>query len=303
MTTRIRTVKPELFRHEELFEAERTSGLPIRVSFIGLFCVCDRQGRFRWKPKRLKLDILPYDVINFEEILDVLLRYGFIMRYQVDSEVYGYVPNFHRHQVINAREAASRLPGPERATADDGHTDAVSQPSISVPLEQPAETSPPPPPPPVKVASPELPLDQNPVASTATTNQAPRSKSETFTADEEDIARRVIEFLNEQTGSHFRSVKANVKFVVDRLREGYGEEDLRSVVTKKTTEWKDDPDMYKYLRPSTLFNCEKFNQYAGLAHIDKGAHPAGYANFLDGWDQDAQSQARIIEGEVVYESE
>ena len=30
--SRIRTVKPELFKHEELFDLERETGLPIRIS-------------------------------------------------------------------------------------------------------------------------------------------------------------------------------------------------------------------------------------------------------------------------------
>lgn len=81
--------------------------------------------------------------------------------------------------------------------------------------------------------------------------------------DEEETAIRVLEFLNQHTSSHFRAVTPNVKFVVDRLREGYVEDDLRAVIIKKTAEWKDDADMCKYLRPSTLFNREKFSQYVG----------------------------------------
>ena len=44
---RIRTVKPELFRHEELFLPEKESGLPLRLSLIGLFTVADTKGRFK----------------------------------------------------------------------------------------------------------------------------------------------------------------------------------------------------------------------------------------------------------------
>ena len=51
---RIRTIKPEFFRHLELYELERDSGLPIRIAFAGLFTVCDREGVFRWKAHELK---------------------------------------------------------------------------------------------------------------------------------------------------------------------------------------------------------------------------------------------------------
>lgn len=33
---RIRTIKPEFFLHDELFELEKETGLPVRLTFIGL---------------------------------------------------------------------------------------------------------------------------------------------------------------------------------------------------------------------------------------------------------------------------
>ena len=56
---RIRTIKPEFFRHEALFEAEQATGLPLRVAYAGLFTAADREGRFKWSPRSLKLDCLP----------------------------------------------------------------------------------------------------------------------------------------------------------------------------------------------------------------------------------------------------
>ena len=110
--SRIRTVKPELFRHEELFEAERKSALPLRLIFIGLFTAADEQGRFRWKPRLLKLDILPYDNIEFEQALQALEQFGFIKRYEHGNETYGYIPTWVKHQRINQRESRSQLPSP-----------------------------------------------------------------------------------------------------------------------------------------------------------------------------------------------
>jgi len=88
--TRIRTIKPELFTHEALFEAEQTSKLPLRLAFIGLLTCCDREGRFRWRARQLKLDVLPYDDgVNFEDVLNALAVHGFIIKYQVDGQYYG----------------------------------------------------------------------------------------------------------------------------------------------------------------------------------------------------------------------
>lgn len=110
--SRIRTVKPELFRHEELYEAEKETGLPLRVAFIGLFTVADREGRFKWRPRSLKLDVLPHDELDFSVVLAALVASGLVVRYDVDGEQFGYIPTFAKHQVINQREAQSSLPPP-----------------------------------------------------------------------------------------------------------------------------------------------------------------------------------------------
>jgi len=107
---RIRTVKPEFFMHAELSDIERISNVPIRLAFIGLWCACDREGRFKWDARRLGVQILPYDNIDFEIILDILHENSFIEKYEVDGKTYGCVPSFHRHQVINNREQESYLP-------------------------------------------------------------------------------------------------------------------------------------------------------------------------------------------------
>lgn len=107
---RIRTVKPELFRHEALYEAEQESGLPLRLAFIGLFTVCDRSGIFRWQPRQLKLDVMPYDPLEFSRVLDALMTRGFIVKYACGTDEYGAIPSFTRHQVINNKEKLSIYP-------------------------------------------------------------------------------------------------------------------------------------------------------------------------------------------------
>lgn len=109
---RIRTVKPEFFNHESLFDLEYESSLPIRLAFIGLWCAADRDGRFKWEPRRLGVQILPFDGIDFSRVLDALMTRGFIHKYGDDIGVYGVIPSFGKHQVINNRERDSELPDP-----------------------------------------------------------------------------------------------------------------------------------------------------------------------------------------------
>lgn len=117
---RIRTIKPEFFLHEELFEAEAKSELPLRLAFIGLWTQVDREGRFKWRPRTLKTQILPFDTdVDFGDVLDALERAGFVRRYAVDGEVFGEIPSWRKHQQINHREARSTIPAPLDSAPED----------------------------------------------------------------------------------------------------------------------------------------------------------------------------------------
>lgn len=117
---RIRSVKPEVLKHEGLFDLERETGLPIRFAWIGLWTQCDREGRFEWRPRQLGADILPYDDIDFSRVLDALATRGFIVRYRVPhasgssaGKDYGFIPSWRKHQVVNNRERSSDIPEPK----------------------------------------------------------------------------------------------------------------------------------------------------------------------------------------------
>lgn len=110
---RIRTIKPEFWDHEDLFFAEAETGLPIRLAFISLWKECDRDGRFEWRPERLKIRCLPFDNCDFSRVLDALMTRGFIQKYKVGEKWFGQVPSWHDHQVVNNREKSSDIPSPD----------------------------------------------------------------------------------------------------------------------------------------------------------------------------------------------
>lgn len=109
---RIRTVKPEFFLHEELYELEKETSLPVRLAFIGLWCAADREGRFRWEPRKLKAQIMPYDDIEFSRVLDALATRALLVRYASGTRDLGVIPSFTRHQIVNNKEKQSDLPAP-----------------------------------------------------------------------------------------------------------------------------------------------------------------------------------------------
>lgn len=117
---RIRTIKPEFFLHEGLFEAESALKLPLRLAFAGLWCAADREGRFKWEPRRLGVQILPYDAVDFSRVLDALASRGFIRKYASGTDVFGVIPSFTAHQVINNRERESELPEPPAIEQNQG---------------------------------------------------------------------------------------------------------------------------------------------------------------------------------------
>lgn len=124
---RIRTVKPELFKHEDLFDLEQQSHLPVRLAFIGLFTCCDREGRFKWRPRTLKADIFPHDELDFSRVLDALATRGFVVRYRVDGEEFGAIPTFGKHQIINNRESESYLPAPDESSIESSTSTCESR--------------------------------------------------------------------------------------------------------------------------------------------------------------------------------
>lgn len=76
-----------------------------------------------------------------------------------------------------------------------------------------------------------------------------------------NIYSRVIDHLNEKASKSFKYTTKKTKSCIDaRIREGFKEEDFLKVIDIKTKEWKDNPDMSKYLRPETLFGT-KFESY------------------------------------------
>ncbi len=79
----------------------------------------------------------------------------------------------------------------------------------------------------------------------------------------------VLDFLNEKTGRLYRPVESNLKLIIACLKSGATVDDCRQVIAKKSREWRSDAKMSEYLRPATLFNRVKFEQYIGELVLPK----------------------------------
>jgi len=96
----------------------------------------------------------------------------------------------------------------------------------------------------------------------------PETETEVKTEREEETnnVSLVIQYLNEKGGYKYKPTGANAKLIIARLKD-YSVEDLKSVIDSKYSEWCADEKMAKYIRPSTLFNDEKFSSYFGAVGV------------------------------------
>jgi hypothetical protein len=65
------------------------------------------------RPKRIKGELLPYDSVGVDPLLDELARFGFILRYEVEGQRFIQILKFSEHQTPHVREQASSIPEPK----------------------------------------------------------------------------------------------------------------------------------------------------------------------------------------------
>jgi hypothetical protein len=113
---RSRNIKPGFFKNEALSDCSPLA----RLLFAGLWCLADREGRLEDRPKRIRVEVLPYDDGSVDDMLNELQRAGFILRYEADGQRFIQVLNFSKHQNPHHREPASLIPAPGESQASPG---------------------------------------------------------------------------------------------------------------------------------------------------------------------------------------
>lgn len=103
---RIRTIKPEFFTSDDICSLS----MPARLLYIGIWCEADKEGRLEWSPRNLKRRYLPDDQVDVDALCAELVDRGLVVLYGEDL---AHIPKFSKHQHINPRESASKLPEPD----------------------------------------------------------------------------------------------------------------------------------------------------------------------------------------------
>jgi hypothetical protein len=134
VVARIRTIKPSFFKSRTI------ASLPLRarLTFQGLWCMADDEGRLVYDPRLVKADVWPLDDdVTAEDInadIDALTESAVIVRYTLGEgskqREYLAISGWKEHQKIN-RPSVSVIPAPD-GTVSAGQTpfteEAVSAP-------------------------------------------------------------------------------------------------------------------------------------------------------------------------------
>ena len=252
---RIRSIKPEFFKHDELAKLPPLT----RLLFQGTWCLADSEGRLEDRPNRIKVEVLPYDDHDVDAGLNALAANGQIIRYTAGGLKLIQVTNFRRHQRITGSEASmpSRFPAPPTETPTPPNRNTSGPPGNQV-----GNTS-------------EIPWTagdgketdgnretEGSVPDVSTSSPVPLVASKPKIPKDTKPAEDVLAHLNAETGRSFEAVGENLKLITARIESVNGDiEGVKAMVSRQCALWKNDPKMSEYLRPSTLFGKEKFRGY------------------------------------------
>lgn len=104
---RTRLLRDGWFKDEDLAEVSAEA----RILFMGLHCYADKQGKFDWKPKRIRAEIFPYDTRqDTARLLRELEDRKLIVSYEAAGHAFGFIPSFLSCQSPHKKEAESVIP-------------------------------------------------------------------------------------------------------------------------------------------------------------------------------------------------
>jgi len=92
-----------------------------------------------------------------------------------------------------------------------------------------------------------------------TIQEGKKSKKE-YSSQVLEQAIKILEYLNAVAHTTYTASKANLECISARLKEGYSYPDFKIVIDNKYEQWH-NTEQQKYLRPITLFQAKKFDNY------------------------------------------
>lgn len=122
---RARNLKPGFFKNEQLISLSPLH----RILFEGLWCMADWKGRLEDRPGKLKIEILPGDQCDVNQMLDDLAAADhLIIRYQTGDQRLIQITNFEKHQHISDKEKQVKCLPPPQGVQDEVKDDVGTKP-------------------------------------------------------------------------------------------------------------------------------------------------------------------------------
>ena len=111
-------------------------------------------------------------------------------------------------------------------------------------------------------------------------SSTPLPSSSAVALEPKTIVLEVINYLNLKAGKKYKHLSADAtKYIPARAKEGYELEDFKAAIDNQCREWLGTNNEF-YLRPSTLFNSDKFSGYVNNTRTQKvestGTDPSIY---------------------------
>ena len=105
---RARNIKPAFFTDEVIADNDPLG----RLLYMGLWTIADFNGNLEWRPKRIKIQLLPYDDCDLEKLANNLDKSRLVTFYSVSDKKYLHIENFSKHQNPhpNERKKGSDIP-------------------------------------------------------------------------------------------------------------------------------------------------------------------------------------------------
>ena len=242
---RKRILSPDFFLHEDLAKTQPLA----RLLFAGLWTLADREGRLEDRPARIRVQVLPWDDCDVNELLDELQRVGSIVRYVVDGRKLISVPSFLTYQCPHRNEVPSTIPPPyKRKKTHQGSPEALPRLADPVPVPVPV---------PVLEDSRQLALTPAPAPGDSLPKVKPKDQS----------TQAIFAYWAEKLG-HPRAIldAKRQKLLKARVDEGMTLEEGRAVVDGCLVDMQSWPDRRKFDGIDYLFeNRASVEKFADLS--------------------------------------
>lgn len=277
---------------------ERVNGLSLHSALLYTWMIthADDFGRMHGSAKRVRATVVPmrddFPSDKVESCLREMQACGLLQRYEIQGEIYICFPSWDEHQTGLHKRTKSKIPDP--IPGDSGKFREIPASCAHAEQNRTEQEQ--------NRTGTERPKAAPPVPPPAVVDDKPAGKKPKTEPEATPAVLEVLEYLNLKTGHKYGPAAAAVKLITDRFADGYSLEDLKAVVNLKTLHWITDPKMAQYLRPSTLFNAEKFAGYIGQARGSPGEQNERYQAWLRGEIDsldDISELENVIEGEVI----